>query len=83
MTHGRVEEAEQTVRRIENTVGRECSFWLAECLAYQGELEQARAVFDRVLTTSNDLGLYAEEYETSSCRMLGRQAAEAPGPVAG
>jgi GH15 family glucan-1,4-alpha-glucosidase len=48
-----------------------CSFWLAECLARQGRLEDARAVFDRVAGTSNDLGLFAEEYDTATGLMLG------------
>ncbi|TMD66611.1 MAG: glycoside hydrolase family 15 protein, partial [Chloroflexi bacterium] len=48
-----------------------CTFWLAECLAHQGDIEQAREVFDRVLATSNDLGLFAEEYDTRSRHMLG------------
>jgi GH15 family glucan-1,4-alpha-glucosidase len=48
-----------------------CTFWLAECLAQQGDLDQAREVFDHVLATSNDLGLFAEEYDTSSRQMLG------------
>ncbi|MEO6796692.1 MAG: glycoside hydrolase family 15 protein [Candidatus Dormibacter sp.] len=48
-----------------------CTFWLAECLARQGDLDQAREVFDRVLATSNDLGLFAEEYDTRSRHMLG------------
>jgi GH15 family glucan-1,4-alpha-glucosidase len=48
-----------------------CTFWLAECLAHQGEIEQAREVFDRVLATSNDLGLFAEEYDTTSRQMAG------------
>ncbi len=48
-----------------------CTFWLAECLARQGRLEEARQVFQRGCATGNDLGLYAEEYEPKSRRMLG------------
>ena len=48
-----------------------CSFWLAECLARQGRLEEARAVFDRAAGTSNDLGLFAEEYDPGSNQMRG------------
>lgn len=48
-----------------------CSFWLAECLAKQGRVEDARAVFDRTLATGNDLDLFSEEYDTTKGEMLG------------
>jgi GH15 family glucan-1,4-alpha-glucosidase len=48
-----------------------CSFWLAECLARQGRAEQAHQVFERALSTGNDLGLFSEEYDTKSHEMLG------------
>ena len=48
-----------------------CSFWLAEYLAHQGRIEEARAVFDRTLATGNDLGLFSEEYDTAKKQMLG------------
>ena len=48
-----------------------CSFWLAECLARQGRVEEARKVFDRASSTGNDLGLFSEEYDTKSGEMLG------------
>ncbi len=48
-----------------------CSFWLAECLAHQGRIEEARVVFDRTMVTSNDLGLFSEEYDTTSGEPLG------------
>lgn len=48
-----------------------CSFWLAECLARQGRIDEAREVFDRVASTSNDLGLFAEEFDTRADEMLG------------
>lgn len=48
-----------------------CSFWLAECLAYQGRLERARKIFQRVLGTGNDLGIYSEEYDPQTREMLG------------
>jgi GH15 family glucan-1,4-alpha-glucosidase len=40
-----------------------CSFWLAADLAHQGQLGQARAVFDRASAASNDLGLFGEEFD--------------------
>lgn len=48
-----------------------CSFWLAECLARQGRLDEAHDVFCRALATGNDLGLFSEEYDTDSNEMLG------------
>src|ERR687886_2799492 len=48
-----------------------CSFWLVECLAHQGRMEDAREVFDRASPTGNDLGLFSEEYDTQDGEMLG------------
>ena len=48
-----------------------CSFWLAECLARQGRLDDARDVFDRAIASANGLGLYAEEYDPERREMLG------------
>lgn len=48
-----------------------CSFWLVECLARQNAVAQARALFDRVCTCANDLGLFAEEYDPAAREMLG------------
>ncbi len=47
-----------------------CSFWLVECLARQGRLEEAHQVFDCVLSTGNDLGLFSEEYDPRSQESL-------------
>jgi len=48
-----------------------CSFWLAECLARQHRLDDARRTFDRAAATANDLGLHSEEYDPRGERMLG------------
>lgn len=48
-----------------------CSFWLAECLAYQERVEEAEEVFDRAMGTANDLGLFSEEFDTDAEEMLG------------
>jgi GH15 family glucan-1,4-alpha-glucosidase len=48
-----------------------CSFWLTECLVHQGRLHEAREVFDRAAATSNDLGLFAEEFDVEANEMLG------------
>jgi GH15 family glucan-1,4-alpha-glucosidase len=48
-----------------------CTFWLAENLAGQGRLDEARRAFERAAGTANDLGLYSEEYDPRHERMLG------------
>lgn len=46
-----------------------CSFWLAECLAYQDRVDDAFQVFDRARKTANDLGLFAEQYDPERERL--------------
>ena len=48
-----------------------CSFWLVNCLHLIGRTNDARKMFDRLLSLRNDLGLLSEEYEPRSKRMLG------------
>jgi GH15 family glucan-1,4-alpha-glucosidase len=48
-----------------------CSFWLAECLARQGRMEDAREVFDTASSTGNDLGLFSEEFDPRTGELLG------------
>jgi GH15 family glucan-1,4-alpha-glucosidase len=48
-----------------------CTFWLAECLARQGRLEQARTWFTRAAATANDLGLLAEQVDPHNGELLG------------
>lgn len=48
-----------------------CSFWLVDCLARQGRVEQARACFEEVLRYSSDLGLFSEEVDPRSGDLLG------------
>ena len=38
-----------------------CTFWYVEALARAGRLDEARLIFDKMLTYANHLGLYAEE----------------------
>jgi GH15 family glucan-1,4-alpha-glucosidase len=38
-----------------------CTFWYVEALARAGRLDQARVVFEKMLTYANHLGLYAEQ----------------------
>ena len=48
-----------------------CSFWLVSALAIIGEMQQARALMERLLKVASPLGLYAEEFEVESARHLG------------
>jgi GH15 family glucan-1,4-alpha-glucosidase len=48
-----------------------CSFWLAECLARQGRIEEAKVVFQRSVSSGNELGLFSEEYDTKGGELLG------------
>jgi GH15 family glucan-1,4-alpha-glucosidase len=38
-----------------------CTFWMVEALARGGRLDEARFIFEKMLTYANHLGLYAEE----------------------
>lgn len=38
-----------------------CSFWYIECLSRSGQVEKARLLFDKILSYSNHLGLFAEQ----------------------
>jgi GH15 family glucan-1,4-alpha-glucosidase len=48
-----------------------CSFWLVDNYVLLGRLEEARVLFNRLLSLRNDLGLLAEECDTETGRMLG------------
>ncbi|TAM46505.1 MAG: glycoside hydrolase family 15 protein [Burkholderiaceae bacterium] len=48
-----------------------CSFWLVDNYILQGRLDEARALFTRLLSFRNDVGLLAEEYDPVAKRQLG------------
>ena len=48
-----------------------CSFWLVDALLMQGRDDDARVLFERLLSVSNDLGLLSEEYDPAEKRQLG------------
>jgi len=41
-----------------------CSFWLIECLSRSGDVEQARYLFEKMLSYANPLGLFSEQVGT-------------------
>jgi GH15 family glucan-1,4-alpha-glucosidase len=48
-----------------------CSFWLVNALALNGRVDEARTMFERLISLANDLGLLAEEYDVERGRQVG------------
>jgi alpha,alpha-trehalase len=48
-----------------------CSFWLVSGLAIVGEMQSATDLMEKLLRVASPLGLYAEEFDTSTARHLG------------
>jgi GH15 family glucan-1,4-alpha-glucosidase len=48
-----------------------CTYWLVECLAMGGEVEQADQLFRRTTGYANDLGLFAEQANPATREQLG------------
>ena len=48
-----------------------CSFWLVAALAIIGEVDRARALFEKLLSFAGPLLLYAEEIDTTTGQHLG------------
>ena len=48
-----------------------CSFWLVDNLILQGRQDEATALFERLLSLCNDVGLLAEEYDPHGKRQVG------------
>jgi GH15 family glucan-1,4-alpha-glucosidase len=48
-----------------------CSFWLVDNWGMQGRRDEARALFDRLLSLRNDVGLLSEEYDPAARRLTG------------
>lgn len=48
-----------------------CTFWLVDNLAMQGRIDEARSLFERLLTYAGRLGLFSEEIDSDSDVALG------------
>jgi GH15 family glucan-1,4-alpha-glucosidase len=48
-----------------------CTFWLAHAQALCGQLDEARATFERAIAYTNDVGLLAEEVDSATGALLG------------
>jgi GH15 family glucan-1,4-alpha-glucosidase len=48
-----------------------CSFWLVAARAVTGRLDEARALYERLIGLTNDLGLLSEEYDVKRRRQVG------------
>lgn len=48
-----------------------CTFWLAQVLAHDDRLDEARELFERAIGYVNDVGLMAEEVDPATGELLG------------
>jgi GH15 family glucan-1,4-alpha-glucosidase len=48
-----------------------CSFWLVDNYILQGRIDEARELFEQLLSLRNDVGLLAEEYDPRLSRQVG------------
>src|SRR5436305_13488247 len=48
-----------------------CTFWLVDNLTMQGRLDEARSLFERLLTYAGRLGLFSEEIDAHNNQALG------------
>jgi GH15 family glucan-1,4-alpha-glucosidase len=48
-----------------------CSFWMVDNYVLQGRIDDARSLFEHLLSLRNDVGLLAEEYDPKEHRQLG------------
>lgn len=48
-----------------------CTFWMVDNLAMQGRIDEARSLFEHLLSFANDVGLLSEEIDAASGQLLG------------
>jgi GH15 family glucan-1,4-alpha-glucosidase len=67
----RVDTADDGLSNAEEGTFTICSFWLVSALAMIGEVERARALFEKLLSFAGPLLLYAEEIDATTGQHLG------------
>jgi GH15 family glucan-1,4-alpha-glucosidase len=65
-----------TTSSVDGLTGNEgsflaCSFWMVDNYVLQGRIDEARSLFQHLLSLRNDVGLLAEEYDAKENRQLG------------
>ncbi|MDQ3963676.1 MAG: glycoside hydrolase family 15 protein [Actinomycetota bacterium] len=48
-----------------------CTFWLADCYALLGRVDEAEALMERLVDLCNDVGLLSEQYDPVAQRLVG------------
>jgi GH15 family glucan-1,4-alpha-glucosidase len=48
-----------------------CSFWMVAALAVAGQVDDATALFERLLELANDVGLFSEQYDATTKQLVG------------
>jgi GH15 family glucan-1,4-alpha-glucosidase len=48
-----------------------CTFWLVDAYVLTGRLDDARRLFERLLSLRNDVGLLSEQYDPAARRLVG------------
>jgi GH15 family glucan-1,4-alpha-glucosidase len=48
-----------------------CSFWLVDAYVLQNRWQEANALFNRLISLGNDVGLLSEEYDQRERRLVG------------
>ncbi|MBF5042176.1 glycoside hydrolase family 15 protein [Aggregicoccus sp. 17bor-14] len=76
MRYSPAKDSETSGHAVDGLPGREgaflaCSFWLADNYALMGRTAEAEALFRRLLSLRNDVGLLSEEYDARGKRQLG------------
>jgi GH15 family glucan-1,4-alpha-glucosidase len=76
LMHDRLVARYNTRSSVDGLVGDEasflaCSFWMVDNYVLQHRIDEARSLFEHLLSLRNDVGLLAEEYDPKEQRQLG------------